>query len=174
MHFTDVLCGKMETTKPVPTEKAEAPRTISRFMYNGRCFWTVKDKYLLTHLLKAMGVCCTGVELSRKHRDSPPSGDLEGCSGRLSVLGPSSNLAAPLSWLGSSFVSSTGFRLHLQLLLTSSLLYSPLNFTLLISSRLLLQDTCLLASLGSLKPCFFQLFSFYVAHIQTFLEGDLA
>lgn len=47
MHFTDVLCGKMETTKPVPTEKAEAPRTISRFVYNGRCFWTVKDKYLL-------------------------------------------------------------------------------------------------------------------------------
>ena len=56
MHFTDVLCGKMETTKPVPTEKAEAPRTISRFMYNGRCFWTVKDKYLLICSRQWVGV----------------------------------------------------------------------------------------------------------------------
>ena len=29
MHFTHVLCGKMETTKSVSTEKTEAPRTIS-------------------------------------------------------------------------------------------------------------------------------------------------
>ena len=28
-HFTHVLCGKMETTKSVSTEKTEAPRTIS-------------------------------------------------------------------------------------------------------------------------------------------------
>lgn len=97
----------------------------------------------------------------KKAQNEPTQWRLEGCSGHHSISGPSSNLVAPVLWLSFTFVSSTGLSPHLQLLLTSCLLYSPLSFTLCISSRLLLQGTCLLASLGSLKPWFFQLFSFY-------------
>lgn len=166
MHFTDVLCGKMETTKPVPTEKAEAPRTISRFVYNGRCFWTVKDKYLLI-CSRWWGFAVLVLSLSRKHRDSPPSGDLEGCSGRLSVLGPSSNLAG----------SSRGSALRLSLLLGLDCIYNcfwllaSLLSTQLHTSYFLTTSAPRYLLIGisvSFKPCFFQLFSFYVAHIQTF------
>lgn len=131
-----------------------------------------------------MGVCCMGVELVRKHRQSASAEEpTQWRSGRLlrtsnhsrSQRQPS---GSSLLWLSFPSVTCCG---------AESASAPPADFLLpLLSSQLHASRSlsasapwCLLIGiargfLGSLKAWFFQLFSFYVAQIQTFLEGEPA